>query len=566
MTMRVTLQAGCDRAGHGARRAAAAAILVLTLFPSVSAAADYVARRFDVAAAITDAGGLEVVETVVFEFQSGTFQHVWRDIPVARTDGIEILEARMDGVAFPRGEGAGRIEVSGRRRIRVEWRFAPIGPSVHTFELRYLARGVVYREGGQDVVRWRLLPTEHRYTIAESRSVIRTPGAPARPARLETRRVAAASSSSRPDGVEIVASAIRSNGWVIADLRFARGSIAASTPQWQQRDAYARALAPEWMIGAAGVFAAAILVLVMMRQSYPSPTVPAGDATATSPPEPLPAAVASVLAAKGGFSGYQSAPTLLDLADRGVLGVRELPRAFGVRHYEIAKVRDAHALADHEAEAIRIAFGGREEPVSLSKARARLGRASRRFNAALDRDLARLGFLDPERRAVRRRMMVTSIVLIVAGAVACIAVVPFTARFQAWPALLPLALVLGGIIGVVMAASATPLSDQGLIHAARWRGFKRHLKAIAETRDARAADHVEPRWIVYGIGLGLAYQWAKFLKRHPSAAPAWFTAAAHDDRGAFAAFVGSHGASSGAHGGGGGGGGGAAGGGGSGAG
>jgi hypothetical protein len=563
MTMTTTLLAGRDRAGHTAWRAAAA-ILLVTLVPSAAAAADYTARRFDVAATVTGAGALEVTETIVFDFQSGTFERVWRDIPVARTDGIEILEARMDGVAFPPGKGPGRIEVSGRNRIRVEWRFPQTGPSVHTFELRYVARGVAYRDGDEDVVRWRLLPSEHRYAIAESRSVVSSPSPPAARPRTESRRVASASATTGPAGVEIVASGIRSNGWVIADLRFPAGSIAAAQPRWRQRNAFAAAMAPRWAIGAAGVLAVSLLVLVLLRQGYPSPSVSSDEATTTAPPDALPAVLAAVLTAKGGISGYQGTVTLLDLADRGVLRIRELPRTLGTRNYELAKVRGPHPLADHETEAIRIAFAGRDDAVSFSKARGRLARATRRFRAAVDKDLARRGFLHPERQEIRHRLMVLSIVFIAVGLLFCLAVIPLSARFLGWPVLLPLALVLSGLAGIVMAASTTPLSDHGLIEASRWRGFKRHLKRIAGAREPNAGHGIESRWIVYGIGLGLAHHWAKFLKRHPAAAPAWFTAAAHDDRGAFAAFVGSYGVGAGAHGGGGSGGG-AAGGGGSGA-
>ena len=123
----------------------------------------YAARRFDVAVTVLDNGSLDVTETIQFEFQTGTFKKVWREIPAQRTDGIEIVQARMDGVTFPRGEEPGQIDVSGRNRIKVEWRFQPAGPSVHTFELRYIARGVAYREDDRDVVRWRLLPSEHQY-------------------------------------------------------------------------------------------------------------------------------------------------------------------------------------------------------------------------------------------------------------------------------------------------------------------------------------------------------------------------------------------------------------------
>ena len=127
---------------------------------------------------------------------------------------------------------------------------------------------------------------------------------------------------------------------------------------------------------------------------------------------------------------------------------------------------------------------------------------------------------------------------------------------------MPLGLVVAGIVGCIAAATITPLSDQGLVEAARWRGFKRHLKTIASRRYDGGAD-VPPRWIVYAIAAGLAYQWSRLLKRRPDLAPAWFLAAGPDSGAAFAVFVGGH--SGGGAGGGGGGGGGAAGGGGSGA-
>ena len=67
---------------------------------------------------------------------------------------------------------------------------------------------------------------------------------------------------------------------------------------------------------------------------------------------------------------------------------------------------------------------------------------------------------------------------------------------------------------------------------------------------------------MYGIAVGLAAQWARYLKAHPGRAPVGFQAATPDDNAAFAAFIGSQAATSGSSGGGGGG---AAGGGGSGA-
>lgn len=174
MTMDPTLAAGRDRRGHGAWRAALAVAACL-LVPSLAAAdgpGAHTVRRFDVKAQVLAGGSLDVTESITLELQSGTFKNVWREIAASRTDGIELVEARMDGTPFPRGEGPGHIVVSGRNGVRNEWQFAPTGPSTDTFELHYIARGAVFREGGSDIVRWRLLPSQHKYKIDARRSTI----------------------------------------------------------------------------------------------------------------------------------------------------------------------------------------------------------------------------------------------------------------------------------------------------------------------------------------------------------------------------------------------------------
>ena len=547
--LRRALRLASLRSHFAARSAPLALALALTVAPS-AAAADYTANRFDVVAAVAESGDLHVRERIVFTFESGTFKRVWREIPASRTDGIEIVEALMDGARMTPGDGPGHISVSGSNRVRVEWQFAPIGPSRHTFDLHYVARGVVYRDGDRDVLRWRLLPSEHRYVIADSATTLVLPVGPIDPIKLESRHVGAASSGPDINGIRITASDIGANGWVIADLRFEPGRIATAMPKWQQRQQYLTSLAPRWAAAAAAIFLVGLTIVFALRQGYSRSSVDVGDMLEPAPPEPLPAAIAAVLAAKGRATGYQSAATLIDLADRGVLRVTELPRRFGVRSYELSQVTGRHDLEAHELQALQIAFGDGGEPVTLSRARGRLARNSRRFSAAVNTDLAARGLLDPDRKRARDRMTVGSIMLLFAGILGFAASAPLIPRYDGWPFLLPLGLVVSGLVGIVMAAAMTPLSDEGLIKAARWRGFRRQLKTTAETKDDPPAS-VESRWIVYGLAMGLAYQWGRFLKRHPGAAPEWFVASPQDGGAAFAAFIGSHAASGGGHGGGG---------------
>ena len=565
MSMNTTLTERRDREGHRAGRrasgrsggpAAAAVLVVLALLvrpapAEAQRAGTHAAPRFDVAVQVLEGGDLEVRETITFHFQSGTFRRVWREIPTSRTDGIDVLDATLDGKTVPRGEGPGHIKISGRNRVKVEWQFEPVGPSSHTFGLHYRARGVVFRDGSHDVVRWRLLPSEHRYPIAESRSTIAAPAALAVTPVIETRRVGTASHEHADGAVTIVAANVQRNGWVIGELRYPAGGVIAALPAWQQKRERAAALAPRWSVAAAALFVASLVLLFALRHGYSRPSVGLDDATTTDPPEPLPAALAAVLAAKGGPSGYHPSATLFDLAERGVLAVRETSRALGVRSYELSQTQRGDDLADHEREALAIAFAGRSDDVSLSKARARLARSSSRFSAAVNRDLAARGYLDPARKAIRDRLMAASVVLLVASAVGSIAMATLIPRFEGWPFLLPFALCAAGIIGIVMAASTPPLSDQGLVQAARWRGFRRYLKSAVEAKDTGRASSFKPRWIVYGIAVGLAAQWARYLKAHPGRAPVWFQAATPDDTAAFAAFIGSQAATSGSSGGGG---------------
>jgi predicted membrane protein DUF2207 len=563
MIMTTTVSARRDRAGHRLIAVMLVLLAVVAFAAPVAAqrAGSYDASRFDVAAKVVD-GGLDVTETITFRFHSGTFRKVWREIPTSRTDGIDVIEASLDGTPLSRGDGPGHVKITGRNRVRVEWQFEPVGPSAHTFLLRYRARGVVFRDGDRDVVRWRLLPSEHRYTIAESRSTISAAapivGAPV----VETRRVGSISHEAGDGDVTVAASNVARNGWVIAETRYPAGRLIAGLPEWQQRHDRAAALAPRWITAALALFAVGLVLIFSLRQGYTRPSVPVDEATTTDPPESLPAALAAVLAARGGPSGYQPSATIFDLADRGVLAVRELPRSLGVRSYELSQAPGGHGLVEHEREALDIAFAGKADSVTLSKARARLARSSRRFSAAVNRDLAARGYLDPARKVVRDRLMAGSVLLLAGAAIGSIAMPALIPRFGGWPFLLPLALCAAGITGIVVAVRTSSLSDAGLVQAARWRGFRRHLKSAIETKDDGYRYSLMPRWLVYGVAVGLASQWARYLKAHPGQAPPWFQAASPDEDAAFAAFVSSQAATSGA---GAGGGAGAAGGGGSGA-
>ena len=503
--MNVTLSDRGDKLGH---TQLLALCLLLAMVPGVSAASrEYRAERFDVAVTVLPAGDLDVRETLTFDFQSGTFEKVWREIPGRRTDGIEIIDATMDDAPFSIGDGPGHIAVSGSRRTRVEWRFTPIGPSTHTFGLR-------------------------------------TPV-------VERRRVGAATIAVDEGTIDVRASEISRNGWIEIETVLPAASLVSRQPAWRTSEMNAAALGPRWVMAAGSIAVLGILFVLAVRRQYDPPSIVTTESATISLPEKLPPALAGALINNGRSHVGHALATIVDLADRGVLGVRELHRQLGVRRYELAQLPGTHDLTAHEEMALITAFAGRGDDVTLSRARARLARGSRRFSSAVEMDLGARGLLDPSRKAVRDRLLAIGIVLLLGGAVGAIPIAALVDRYGPWPFLLALGFVVAGFAGIIASATTTALSNEGLVRAARWRGFKRHLKKTMRDRRSPAGESFTSRDLSYAIALGLAIQSSHYLRRHPGIVPPWF-AAAGDPRGgnaAFAAFVGSNAHAGGAHGG-----------------
>lgn len=502
--------------------------------PTARAAAGYVARRFDVYA-VVDGGDMDVRESVQFEFQSGTFSKVSRDIQTSQTDGVEVLGASIDGL------GVVPI-VSQGTQVRVEWQFPATGSSTHTFTVHYRVRGLVYRELDRDVVHWRALPSEHTYRIDASRIVIHVPERDLDPPKAEAHRATLEYARAIPaGGIDIVAGPVQSNGWIVADVRVAPGRLASVQPRWRRHQDDAMRFAPRWAMAGGALFLAGLVAIVLARQGYEASSVRADETTATEAPSSLPAAIAGTLAANGRYLPHLAAATLVDLADRGVLAIHELPRKFGARSFELAQVPGSYALDAHETRVLMLAFDGAGDPVSMGRARGRLARGRRSFRAALKDDLTRRGLIDIARCDARDRTKAAGIAFLFVGMFGYLASAVFVADYGGWVFLVPLGALIAGIVGVIVGASMTPLSDEALVEAAGWRGYRATLKARASGR-GEDTPPVSSRSIVYGVALGLAYQWSRFLRRHPDSAPKWFVPFGNDDGSGFAAFIGSSGA------------------------
>lgn len=227
--------------------------LLLFLAPAAHAKS-YSADRYDARITVRPGGALEVTETVVFRFD-GTFREVFRRIPQRLTDGIQVTRVSMDGADFSRGKEPGQYDLSNDEGLRVRWHFAPVTSSIHTFELTYVARGVVRQSTDGDLLEWRALPSNHEYRIETTTIDFDLPAAPAQPPAIRTNRTAAADVRHEDTHVRLSASGIRSHGWIEASILMPAGSAITAPPDWQARRIYAARFASQWLIAGAIVFA-----------------------------------------------------------------------------------------------------------------------------------------------------------------------------------------------------------------------------------------------------------------------------------------------------------------------
>ena len=537
-----------------------AAWFVLLSVAPVAAAKSYRAERFDSRVVAERDGSIRVTDTIVFRFEDGSFTHVFRRIPTRRTDGIEFVSATMDGQPFTLGRGPGFINMRRNEGMNIEWRFAPIGPSTHTFEVTYIVRGVARRGERGDVLAWHALPISHEYTIDTASIELMLPAAAGVPV-VKTRRVGFLSPASSGERVSITGRDIGKNGWIEITAMLPHGSLLTSPPAWQQRHAVHQRYRDRMLLIGGGIFLAGLVLLFGVRQHYDSPPADLqASAAFGGPPDTLPPALAGALTSNGRPLLEHALAAIFDLASRGVVQVHEGAKTWGVRHFEIVRGASRHPLAAHEhllLETIFSAKGAEHGRVPLTRAKSQISRRFSKFRLAVEEELLAAGLVDPARRQVRKRYMTVAGVCFGLALLAGVAVAMFVERIVPWLLTIPGALVLLSVTALIFAGAHTPLSNDGVRRAAQWRAFKKHLRDVPRTDGAVSLGESSPASLLpLAVALGLGVSWAKLFKHRAADLPSWFHAlSSADANGAFVAFVGTGGA--GAHGGGSGGAGGA---------
>lgn len=489
------------------------------------AAKEHVAQRFEVTGTLRPDGSLEIVEVIAFRFTGGEYTTVTRELRATETDGVEVLEAAMDGRVLPRGGGAGQVEVdAGRRRARIAWHFAPTRDRVHVFSLRYRYRGVVRHGDGEDWFRWPPFPSRFDYPIETGVVRLIWPAA-ARAPRMPDVEGPVTANTQIENGFSLSVSNHRqADDDVMMTVRFEPGAFPGEEPEWEQDARRAASMAPAFVAAAAMIIAATVIViwLFFLRYRRDGADAPAAGPV-TSPPDDLPAPVAgSIVHGRVSTGSPQLLAAVFDLARRGVLSIEEQQGGFAAgRRFLLKRGGDA-PLRPFERTALDVLFRDGAREARFDRALRRLGGQARTVGASIRAELTAAGFVDKDRRDGAHALTIGGIVVILFAVALGVVLAATGMRLGSAALAVPFAFVISGLTMVLTGAGFSTLTPSGLRAARRWDAYREHLKTELKQGRAPADGETIGRMLPFAASLGLLARFGKALQHTDvSDVPAW---------------------------------------------
>lgn len=505
------------------------------LMPGLSPVSkSYSATRFDVDVEIMSNGSLRVTETIQFDFVGGPFTYVFREIPKRKTDGVNIVQASIDGRILSSGIDAGQVEVVDKDPVEVTWHFAPTSDSSHTFEVTYEVYGVLQQTPESDLLLWTALPEEHEYTIETSRVRITYPTGTRLVSSPEIRK-GKATTESGSSSVTFTAGNIEEDETFLIGLHFVPGSLITEMPEWQQA-AQQNNQQVQILMPLAGVLTVlGVFLALRLKRRYRKP-IPQNIASVNRlPNENIPPALAGFLIYEGHTTGYgwdMPLGTLFDLAKRDIITVEEVDAKswFQKTEYHLHLNKDPHSLKlqNHERVLIEALFNNKgtfTSSTTMTEVQNNIYELVTQFSQALELDAAAMGYIDEDQKKGQNAFMNWGAILMVSSLVLGLLIL-FLAVKQIvgfWILLLAGSILLTGIAFMITSATISPLSEKGCNEAAMWQGFRRYLRDITRGQDVLIQAHLGIDYLGYVASMGYIQRWAHYLKKQEDIEiPQWF--------------------------------------------
>jgi uncharacterized membrane protein YgcG len=497
-----------------------------------------VADSYHVEIRVLEDGSLEVTERLYMSFQ-GSFRKGSREIPLGRTDGIEVLEVGEEGRPYERGHGEKDytyVVEENKDYVRVRWYYPELRDDKRTFYIRYRAIGAVRRYEGGDQVWWKALSEKHGYEIRQSRVVVYLPEG----AVVQRAEAYGPARYMVEEGGKVVR--FEAERPLVADesfevrVQFPHGIISPEVPAWQAEEE--RVKEEEERRQAMFLVAIGILFVAMTSmvaygvwvwvRKYREPYVFDKPDILKEPPYLDPPGMAGALVDQEVEMRHILA-TLVDLARRGIITIEEV--GAGEKDYVIRFIGGASVAKEnreieerlepkasvkvkaYELKLLNALFEGK--PVRwLSELKYKFYTSIPEIKTSLWNALVKAGWaVHPP--VVERGLFIGLFVIGIGGIVTGLS--------------FGIYIILVGVVALGLLTVWGRMLEwsyrtrAGAERAARWQAFARWLKALHEINPAEAKAQLEA-YLPYAIAFGIEKEFlARWLAIAPDTPPpSWY--------------------------------------------
>lgn len=513
--------------------------LLLTM--AAQAGKSYRAERFDVDVQVQADGLLRVDETVTFNFIGGPFSFVFRELPTDHTDGIAGIQAGVDGAPWPNGDGPGEVEITGSNPINVTWHLSPTSDVTRTFDLTYDLLGVVRRGEEADVLNFQALPDEYEYAIDSSRVTVHFPPGGQLIGEPDV-RAGDATVITESDRVTFEMQNLSPGDPLVVRLAFAPGAFTSAPPAWQAEQESRNSLAWIWFVLGAIILGGGTLAFWRAGRPYLR-TVPKATSYLYKPPLELPPALAGFLT-NHSINWNHGLATLFDLAARGFVAIDQVREKslFRSAEFTLTRLEQPAELRPHEQALMGLLFTdkkGERDVIKLSEM-GQLITSSRwkEYTDALKQEADQEGLTDPSARQRQKRLIIWGTLAALLAMPLFIAAYLLSDLFGMWTLITVGAVSIAGIIGLIIAASLSLLSNKGYEYATAFEPFRRLLTDVAKGKTDLPDPTYYHAYLPYATAYGQAVPWVKNQSKSDyQAVPEYFRAAEATNSAAMAAFI-----------------------------
>lgn len=507
-------------------------VVALVVAPAYAETKSLVWQRLDTDITVLPNGDLDIIETNVIDFTSGTFTFGFREIDQSRLTDVNDIVVTENGQPLET-----EIVTTDEGNLRIKYYFnPPARQEQRTFDLRYRVSGATrYYEDGDQVYWSAVYPDRSGFPVLNARSTVRLPaGATATNAEVYG---VAADVKGLGEGVVVgeALEPIPSGDQMEIRVQFPHGIISGGPAPWQQQFDEQRRFdeteRPRFDLAALLISALVFIggpaaAIVLYNTRGRDPNVGLVAEYLTEPPDVPPGVAGTLLDETADMQDVIA--TLVDLARRGVLTMKEKPvealgGALTVNDwvFEPGPQFGQAALRPFEKQLVDALDLGKGE-TALSGLKNKFYQNLPKLKNALYDELVADGLYTRSPETTRNSYSA------LAGAIAAFAGFSFCGAIAFLTGLTSFALCIPLAIGATAAAffaiaRAMPArTRKGADMRMRAEAFKRYLENIEKYTDLKEAKDQFEKYLPYAIAFGLEHSWTRKFAQVDAPIPPWY--------------------------------------------